>query len=76
RQWLQHRPSQELLNAWMHYIQGLCETLTAAQKKNLKNELVGHARQIAQAAGGFLGLGNKISEAERCVLERLESVFE
>lgn len=75
-QWLEHRPSSSLLDAWTHYIKGLCEMLTAAQKAILKNELIGHARQIAQAAGGFLGLGSKISESERRTLEYLESVFD
>ncbi len=76
KQWMEHRPSRELLDAWTHYIQGLCETLTSEQKNNLKHELIGHARQIAQAAGGFLGFGSKISDAEHRVLDRLESMFE
>jgi hypothetical protein len=75
-QWLEHRPPHSLLDAWTHYIEGLCEKLTAAQKSILKNELIGHARQIAQAAGGFLGLGNKISDEERRVLDYLESAFD
>ncbi len=75
-QWLEHRPSGNLLDAWTHYIQGLCEKLTTSQKTLLKNELIGHARQIAQAAGGFLGLGNKISDEERRILDYLESAFD
>jgi hypothetical protein len=75
-QWLEHRPPRRLLDAWTHYIQGLCETLTAAEKAVLKRELVGHARQIAKAAGGFMGLGSKISEAEQRTLDTLESVFD
>lgn len=75
-QWLDHRPPRKLLDAWTHYVQGLCEQLTAVEKKKLKKEWIGHARQIAQAAGGFLGLGSKISKSERRVLDYLESAFE
>lgn len=75
-QWLEHRPPKTLLDAWTHYIQGLCEMLSAGEKANLREELVGHARQVAESAGGFLGLGSKISEAERKMLEYLESAFE
>jgi len=74
-QWLEHRPSRNLLDAWAHYVEGLCEMLSASEKAALKNELIGHARQVAQAAGGFLGMG-KISEAEQGVLSFMESAFD
>lgn len=75
-QWLEHRPPKSLLDAWTHYIEGLCKELTATEKAELKKELIGHARQVAEAAGGFMGLGSKISEAERRMLGYLESVFD
>ncbi len=74
-QWMTHRPSDELLNAWIHYIQGLCEKLTSQEKKQLKTELMEHTSSIAKASGGFLGLGNKISKSEVSILEKLESAF-
>jgi hypothetical protein len=74
-QWLEHRPSRNLLDAWTHYIEGLCEMLSKSEKQTLRDELVGHARQVANAAGGFLGLG-KISEAEQKVLSFMESAFD
>jgi GTPase involved in cell partitioning and DNA repair len=76
RQWLDHKPSPQLLEAWEYYIQGLCEQLTASQKNALKTDIVGHARQVAQAAGGFLGMGNKIFKSEQDMLDRLEAAFE
>lgn len=73
--WLRHKPGPQLLKAWTHYIEGLCEKLTDHQKTALKKDLLGHACQVAQAAGGFLGLGNKISPAEQKMLDDLESAF-
>lgn len=75
-QWLQHRPEPHLLEAWIHYIKGLCEKLTAAEKKALKTELVDHTRAIAEAHGGFLGLGNKVSKAEAAMLDKLAAAFQ
>ncbi|MCE5185660.1 MAG: hypothetical protein LLF76_05995 [Planctomycetaceae bacterium] len=75
-QWLSKRPPRSLLDAWTHYMEGLCQSLTPVQREHLKQELIGHARQVAEAAGGFLGLTSKISEAERKTLEYLESVFD
>jgi hypothetical protein len=31
---------------------------------------------VAEAAGGFMGLGNKVSSEEQAILDRLEAAFE
>ena len=41
----------------------------------LKEDVIGRVRQVASAAGGFLGLGRRISAAEQEVLDRLEQSF-
>jgi hypothetical protein len=73
--WMKHKPDPKLLSAWMVYIKGLCEKLSRDQKASLKNDLIGHATDVAKAAGGFLGLGSKISKAEEEMLARLDSAF-
>ena len=74
--WMEYKPGPHLMEAWIHYIKGLCEQMTDAERKALREEVIGHARQVAQAAGGFLGLGQKISNAEQAILERFEAAFE
>jgi len=76
RQWMEHKPNQKLLEAWKHYIKGLCGQLTQHQRNALKKDLIGHARQVAEATGGLLGFGNKISKAEQEMLNKLESAFD
>jgi hypothetical protein len=76
QQWMEHKPSPRLLDAWRHYIKGLCEKLSQHQKTALKKDFIGHARQVAKTTGGFLGLGNKISKPEKEMLEKLESAFD
>jgi hypothetical protein len=73
--WLNKRPGPEMLEAWRHYIQGLCQKLEKPQVEELKRSLLGLAEGVAQAAGGFLGLGNKVSVGERRVLDKLEQAF-
>jgi hypothetical protein len=75
-QWMTHQPAPELLEAWTHYIQGLCEQLSPEEKKTLRHDITGHTRDVAMASGGFLGLGNKISEEESLVLARMERAFD
>jgi len=74
-QWMTHKPSKDLLTAWIHYVEGLCEKLSAEEKKELKKDMVDNTRKIAMASGGFIGLGNKISKAEASVLDQLEKAF-
>jgi len=73
--WLVHRPPQQLLEAWQHYLAGLLPELTPDQRQGLRRELLDRARAVAEASGGFLGLGNKVSPQESAVLEQLEKVF-
>jgi hypothetical protein len=74
--WLGHRPDGRLLQAWGEYMVELCAALKPGEKRALSDELLGRARQVAQATGGFLGLGNKISPEEQVVLDELAKVFE
>jgi hypothetical protein len=76
RQWMKHKPSPKLLEAWIYYIKGLCEQLTVHQKNAIKKDLIGHARQVAEATGGILGFGSKISKQEQEILAKLESAFD
>ena len=73
--WLSKRPGAELLEAWEHYMQDLCQRLNMHEIEELRRELLERAHDVAAAAGGFLGFGNKISVAERAVLDRLERAF-
>lgn len=73
--WLSHRPEPKLLQAWLHYISGLCNSLNGIERKTLREELVGQARKVAEASGGFLGMGNKISPEEAEMLSKLEKAF-
>jgi tellurite resistance protein len=73
--WLKKHPGPEMVEAWKHYIQGLCKKLSPKEIEELKHDLLDLARNVAQAAGGFLGLGNKISAAEQNVLDDLTQAF-
>jgi hypothetical protein len=74
--WIKHQPPKQLLTAWVHYARGLCGNLTAEETQRFRNKIFDRAVQIAVASGGFLGLGNKISDAEQKVIDMLMSAFE
>jgi hypothetical protein len=73
--WMKKRPSPELFDAWELYIQALSAQLSHDERQTLKEDVMADARKIAEAAGGFLGLG-KISDAEQTMLDKLEAAFD
>ena len=73
--WLVNRPPPRLLGAWRDYVGALCDEMLPENRLKLKNEVLGRARTGAEAAGGFLGLGDKVSREEKQVYEILETAF-
>lgn len=71
--WLDNRPDASLIDAWKNYMGALNESLDPVAFNQLKALVMRRAEIIAESAGGFLGLGNKVSDAERKVLDGLAS---
>ncbi|MEL6345069.1 MAG: hypothetical protein AAFV53_18315 [Myxococcota bacterium] len=72
--WLTDRPSAQLLDSWKAYLGALKGTLPAGEYTALRDQILNNARDVAAAAGGFLGIG-AISAAETRVLESLSNAF-
>ena len=73
--WLEMRPDPQLLDVWTSYIEELKGALSEAAMAAMKKTVMGRARAVAEAAGGFLGVAS-ISAAEKKMLEELEWAFE
>lgn len=74
--WLTRRPDARLFAAWGEYIVSLCANLGSGEKERLRDGIVGRARQVAESAGGILGIVNKTSPEEEKILRELEKAFE
>ncbi|MEI7880889.1 MAG: hypothetical protein WCI95_08450 [bacterium] len=74
-EWLKQSPPKSLLTAWIHYIEGLCESLAPVERENLKQNLLDQARSVAESAGGFLGLVSPISSKEKAILDQMTAAF-
>ena len=73
-EWLAERPDAQLLSCWKDYIAALADTLDAEDYAKVRDNLLARAREVAEAAGGILGLGS-ISSAEQDKLAELEAAF-
>jgi len=72
--WLSQVPEPHLLETWSAYVGGLCEQLAPDARRTFREQLLGRTRAVAEAAGGFLGIG-KVSAKEQAVLAALERAF-
>jgi len=72
--WLQTRPEDGLLDAWKNYVASIKSALDPAATSQLKHAVMTRAKEVAAAAGGYLGL-KKISAAEQSVIDDLEAAF-
>jgi len=74
-QWIAQRPPAGLFRAWKEYIGALLATMDEDARRALKQDILNRARAIAEATGGFLGIGRKVSHQEEIVLQELATAF-
>ncbi len=72
--WLERRPGAELLEAWKAYAAALVSELGADDAAAVRADILERARGVAEAAGGFLGLGS-VSREERRMLDELAAAL-
>ena len=75
KSWLTQKPGGSVLAAWGKYLEGIWPSLASHERDELRERLLGLARGVAESAGGFLGLGSKISAAERALLEEIDAAL-
>ncbi len=73
--WLADEPGDALATAWKDYTSTICKKLQAGDQVKLMEQVLGRSKKVAEAAGGFLGLGS-ISSKEQQVLDTLKATFE
>ncbi len=72
---LLERPRAQLTKMWGQYIKSVRATLSPEESDALKTELLRQARSVAEAAGGFMGLGSKVSIHEEALLAEIVAAF-
>jgi len=76
--WLATPPGHLVEAAWQDYARAMAAKLPPEARAAMERETIGRARRVAEAAGGFLGLGlgSRVSAAEGAVLARLSAAFQ
>ena len=74
--WLDAPPSLEFFERTMEIISRIIEAYPDEKELALQGEILTSALAVASASGGFLGLGSKVSAAEKDLLARFAGEFE
>lgn len=75
-EWLTVRPPASLVQAWHDYVEILRQVLEPGDRDRFSESILRRAKEVAQAAGGILGIGPRTSHEERAVLDRLARAFD
>jgi tellurite resistance protein len=68
--WLDNRPSEEFFDQTLRIIGTILQTSPKDQSTS-GSDVLAHSIRVAEASGGILGFGNKISDEERVMLQRI-----
>lgn len=75
KSWVDEKPGPELMENWRTYVSELKPLLNSSAMEKIRSSIVQRAREVALAAGGILGLGNRIAAAEQALLDDIESAL-
>ncbi len=75
RAFLKESPREEARKAWFAWAAELKRKLEPAERRQVRDALLARARAVAEASGGILGLGSRISAGEQRVLTAIEQAF-
>ena len=70
QQWLQHKPSDEMFDAWEAYAKALVGKLSREEADALRRSLSNELENVARAAGGVLGW-SAVSAGESKIIKRV-----
>jgi tellurite resistance protein len=69
--WIEHKPSEKFFKKALILISIVNHTLPEGQQPMSTGDLLSYCTSVAEASGGFLGLGHKVSDEERQLIEHI-----
>lgn len=73
--WLNRGADPALIKAWAEFAKTLASRLHGGDREALAASIVDKARTVAEASGGFMGMGNKVSKEEQAVLDEIRKAL-
>ena len=74
--YLTHRPSEEIIDRNLRVLRTWMQALPEAQRTDTLHDLTSRCTQVASISRGIFGVGRKISDGERRVMDRLAAFLQ
>jgi Tellurite resistance protein TerB len=74
--WLDARPAETFFERALRLMGAMLRSLPPDQRDTQKRDLISASARVAEAAGGVLGFGNKVSKDEQEVIARITAELE
>ena len=69
--WLQHRPSNQFFRKALGTMKNMLKGLPFEERQNHEHTVISRCTKVAEASGGILGLGSKVSNPEWEILREI-----
>lgn len=70
-EWLREKPADEFFRRTMRIIRAFLNTLAPAKRSYHRTKVISDCLSVAKASGGLFGFGNKISDVEMEMMEKI-----
>jgi hypothetical protein len=70
------RPDPTMIAAWKQYVSALSKDMPAEAVQTSKTQMINWLTSVAEATGGILGFGNKISTMEQATIHDLSRAYD
>ena len=72
---LRDEPTSAVREAWHAWVKALRERVEPAEAAKIASGLASQARAVAEASGGFLGVGRRVNDREQVVIDAIATAF-
>lgn len=72
---LRDEPTPAVRDAWHAWAKALRERVEPGEASKIATGLAAQARAVAEASGGFLGVGQRVNEREQVVIDEIGKAF-
>lgn len=72
---LRDQPTPAVRDAWHAWAKALRERIEPGEADGIASSLATQARSVAEASGGFLGVGRRVNDREQVVIDGIAKAF-
>ncbi len=73
--WLDHEPPEKLQTAWKDYVHAICQNISPAARRSLRQDVLARAQKVAEAVVPRYGF-HEVEDGQETVLRKIKRAFD